>query len=79
MGEQFTRADWRPGAKGKRRPRKRDYGGQKRAPAAFLEAAKAFQIGSAGAPRACRYCKRLALRGVAVCAFHGGAWKLAEL
>jgi hypothetical protein len=65
----FTALDWRPSAKRATYPRQRAYGGQKQAPAAFLAAAK--RNGLAYLPR-CNHCGRVAMRGLAVCRFHGG-------
>jgi hypothetical protein len=74
MGNQFTKLDWKQGKKNPRRPRLRAYGGQKEAPAAFLEAAKSagFSKGLVGLKR-CKHCGRLAMTGYHVCWVHGAA------
>jgi hypothetical protein len=71
-GSQFTREDWRPSPKRGSYPRVRSWGGQKKAPAAFLEAAKVSGIGS-GKLRLCLYCGNIAVREAEVCRIHGGA------
>jgi hypothetical protein len=68
---QFTREDWRPSPKRGTYPRVRDWGGQKKAPKAFLEAAKVSGIGS-GKLRLCLYCGKPAVREADVCRYHGG-------
>ena len=76
----FSRADWRPGKRGKRRLRKNNYGGCKIAPPAFLAAAKESAILPGRTNRRiCTAMKRdgtpcgmLALRDVNVCGAHGG-------
>ena len=72
---QFTRADWRPSRKRASHPRVRAYGGQKKAPAAFLAAGKLYGLAKA---RKCAHCGRVALRETSVCRFHGGG-KVASL
>ena len=66
---QFSALDWRPSVKRATYPRQRAYGGQKRAPAAFLAAAKLYGLASA---RKCDHCGRVAMRETTVCRFHGG-------
>jgi hypothetical protein len=68
----FTRADWRPSKRRKHTPRVAPYAGQKKAPAAFLAAAVATQFGKGRQPL-CRYCRKIALKDLPVCAAHGGA------
>lgn len=68
---QFTALDWRPSRKRASYPRQRAHGGQKRAPAAFLAAARVSGIGS-GKHRLCDHCGRVALRETTVCRWHGG-------
>jgi len=70
--ERFTRDDWRPGKRRRSYPRVRDWGGRKSAPAAFLAMAPFVGLASDKAAR-CRHCKRVAMRGLPVCRFHGGA------
>jgi hypothetical protein len=67
---QFSRLDWRPSIKRASSPRKRDWGGQKKAPIAFLAAAAkngfAFNL-----PR-CKHCRRFAMKGTGLCRHHSG-------
>jgi hypothetical protein len=69
---QFTALDWRPSRKRASYPRVRAWGGQKKAPAAFLAAARLSGFAS-GKHRRCDHCTRWALKGLGVCRWHGGA------
>jgi hypothetical protein len=81
----FTRETWRQGGRSRLRKRTKPWGGCKKAPAAFLAAAKlaAIQPGRANR-RLCGAtkrngdaCRRLAMRGSAGCECHGGIRALA--
>ena len=77
---QFSRADWRPGAKRQTHPRQKCYGGQKQAPVAFLAAAKLAGLGTPTAERCTatarstgRKCRHVAMKDTGLCLIHGGA------
>ena len=70
---QFTRETWRAGRDRASYPRVRHWGGQTKAPDAFVAARNALGPGFApGAPR-CAHCARPAMRQSPVCRQHGGA------
>ena len=71
----FTALDWRPSRKRASYPRVRAHGGQKKAPAAFLAAAKRTGLAHV---RKCAHCGRVAMREATVCRWHGGG-KIASL
>jgi hypothetical protein len=71
---QFTKLDWRPSKKRASVPRKRDWGGQKRAPAAFLAMAPFVGFGKGPQARCCvARCNAFAMKGAPSCRKHGGA------
>jgi hypothetical protein len=71
---QFTREDWRPSRKRATRPRKHAWGGQKRAPLAFLAAGALHGFGK-GTQKRCKVdgCKRFAFKHCGLCRFHLGS------
>jgi hypothetical protein len=70
---QFRQCDWRPSRKRATYERLKPYGGQKRAPLAFLQAAKANGFGKGGQKRcSVEHCQRFAYRENGLCGFHGG-------
>jgi hypothetical protein len=78
--ERFTRADWRPGKRRRRRKRINHYGGRKVAPAAFLEAGRRAAIRPglvnrrlcAATKRDGSKCRKIALTHSPYCGAHGG-------
>jgi hypothetical protein len=78
--ERFTRADWRPGKRRRRRKRINHYGGRKVAPAAFLEAGRRVAIKPgltnrrlcAATKRDGSKCRKIALTHSPYCGAHGG-------
>ena len=80
---QFTKLDWRPGARRKTVPRIRCYGGQKQAPLWLLAAGRLVGLHTNRAARCTatalstgRKCRRVAVTGSNVCMVHGGALAL---
>jgi len=72
MSEHYTRADWRPGKRRKSQPRVRDWGGNKKAPPAFLAMSRLVGLDTMTARR-CEHCGRVAMKGLAGCMRHNGA------
>ena len=77
---QFSRRDWRPGKRNRTRPRQRDYGGQKEAPAGLVAARKFVGLNTLAARRCKRIalstgkpCRHPAMRGSDYCLSHGGS------
>lgn len=69
----FSKLDWRPGKRRATYPRVRDWGGQKTAPDAFLEAGRRYGFGQPGNDRRCLHCRRFCVREASVCRMHAGA------
>lgn len=71
---QFSRLDWRPSKQRSTYPRVRDWGGQKQANPAFLEAGRRYGLGSPGNNRRCCRddCNGFAVRESEYCRRHGG-------
>jgi hypothetical protein len=68
----MTRDEWRPGRRSATAPpRQRNWGGAQELSLALATSQR--RIGAPGAPPACAHCRRLAMRGLTVCRWHGGA------
>jgi hypothetical protein len=77
---QFTKADWRPGARRRTHPRVRCHGGQKQAPPGLIAARKFVGLDTPTARRCKRIavstgkpCRHPAMRGSDYCLSHGGS------
>ena len=77
---QFDRISWRPGKRNRTRPRQRDYGGQREAPAGLVAARKFVGLGTNAAKKCKRTavstgkpCRHPAMRGSDYCLSHGGS------
>jgi hypothetical protein len=77
---QFDRISWRPGKRNRTRPRQRDYGGQREAPAGLVAARKFVGLGTNAAKKCKRIavstgkpCRHPAMRGSDYCLSHGGS------
>jgi hypothetical protein len=75
----FSKEDWRPGKRRRTYLRRHAYGGRKKAPEAFLAAAKLVGLHTNTAKRCTAIarstghtCKKVALLGATTCLTHGG-------